>query len=339
MINIYIVHSVKGGCGKTAYSLFKAVTTACDSVDKEKNKANVLYLDADFKGTSTKTLIYGKNEGTFETIKGDKNLENYKIGNTSIRPDIGFIFEKKYNPNTLNDFLKGKSYYIHDIIVHGGIFECEKMEMGTVIESEIPNGGILDAKIDFIFSSPDAKEKEMFRCHGNNNSNMLSIALCADRVKSLMEQIIVMNQYTDIIIDMPPGDDEYSDILIEKLQELKRNDKINLYLYMITTNDLGHLETAIDALQQCLLRRPNNPDYDQYCMVYNEFRQGEFKEDVLVQRNERFAKILNEAGMPNLDKLYYTVCKFREDYYQYCRERTDLSSFIFRIDKEKRLFS
>lgn len=84
-ITIHIVNSVKGGCGKTAFSLFKAMELAKkDRIDyfnavtredrdeinhlERRKNAPVIWMDADFKGTATKVLFYGENEQAFKLI-------------------------------------------------------------------------------------------------------------------------------------------------------------------------------------------------------------------------------------------------------------------------------
>ena len=69
-IQIHVVHSVKGGCGKTAFSLFRALelSSECRKSQMENsnieygNQVPVIWLDADFKGSASRVLFYAETQ-------------------------------------------------------------------------------------------------------------------------------------------------------------------------------------------------------------------------------------------------------------------------------------
>ena len=120
VLKVHIVHSVKGGSGKTAFSLFKAMTLANGKKEKYADKASVLYLDADFKGTAVKTLIYGKDATEFRSINRDgdclKRTQGHILLKDTPRPQARLAFFKEYQDKTLNDYLKGYATNIYVIL-------------------------------------------------------------------------------------------------------------------------------------------------------------------------------------------------------------------------------
>lgn len=320
-MNVHIIHSVKGGSGKTAYSLFKAMKLAIDKADKSENKAKVLYVDADFKGTAIKSLIYGKDLNSFSSINNSANY-NYKYLEKAIvdapYPQYGFVFNKNFQYKNLNDFLNLGCKNIIDLIVHGGLIGY------TESSPEDGSGEFtkkLAARLDFLFSSPNIEDKNKFRYLREKKLALLSIGLFSDRIKTLLFQILKSGQYDDVVIDMPPGDDEYSDILLDtlrafSLEEIKRN------IYRITTNDISHLDAEEEAFVHSLKKYKNQEEYEKYIMVYNEFRKDEFKESILEGHIERLKELLNSNNSANQDKVYYDRCIYNDEYYNFCRTET-----------------
>ena len=74
---IHIVHSVKGGCGKTTFSLFKSIRLSTEYVDEglgRDQKNRVLYIDCDFRGSALKVYLFGPdlNPKFLEHINSDE---------------------------------------------------------------------------------------------------------------------------------------------------------------------------------------------------------------------------------------------------------------------------
>lgn len=323
-LHVHFIHSVKGGCGKTAYSVFKLVNLAANvdsSAPKRDRKAKVLYLDADFKGTASKTLLYGKTEDTFKSMS-DIYMGAFTINDgprRNLQPNIRFAFEESYRVNHLNDFLAGSLNFC-DIVVHGGIINPpDPKDEGDEVAS-------LEAYVDFIFSSPWANDKERFGGNDEESdfSTKLNIGVFEHRMDELIQQIFDASQYTDLVVDLPPGEDDYCKILLKVFAKYKSKKKIYSSLYFITTNDLGHIDAENEDFVHAL-RRPEKVDgYDRYVMVYNELRKNEFTETVLDEFISALKVMIEEYPGAYRDRVWYQKCEFNNTYYKFCRKREEI---------------
>lgn len=325
MMQIHIIHSVKGGSGKTAYSLFKSISLAHD-MDK------IMYFDADFKATAIKTLVYGRDYGAFNSINGERYVEDYEEHEKMIKsPMAGFIFSKNYQANTLNDYLCGDCNSLADILVHGGVFGFEEKDENT--EIKMPEQ--LEAKVDFVFSSPEIDKKHWFQHEiGKRNQPPLNNGLFKRKMSALFEQILQFD-YKAVVVDMPPSEDEYSKDLLAIIDELLRKKKVKVYYYAITTNDICHLDAEYEEFQFILRNRREVGVYEQYTMVYNEIRNAEF-EDVEPYKKQ-LKDSLEKWHCSNCDKVYYVRCQFQPSYYDFCRTGRQ-QPFVCKLEEPKAIF-
>lgn len=334
-LRVHIVHSVKGGSGKTAFSLFKAMTIANYENDRFADKANVLYMDADFKGTAIKTLIYGKNESEFRSLNGEGDYIKAKNRRTLFEgiqsPKASLTFFRQYQDNTLNDYLKGYVTNICDILVNGGILG-QTLKDGETQLKEDGSEERLEARLDFIFSSPNIEKKKWFQYGGNERSTPeINLGLCISKMKKLLEQILEC-KYQDLVIDMPPGNDEYSNALLDIISEWAQKKKVEVYFYAITTNDLTHINAEYEKFLDVMANSSENKHFERYIMIYNELRENEFSSAKLEIQRKALDEILKNTT--NRNKIYYVKCKYREDYYKFCRE-AEQKNFEYRLNMEE----
>lgn len=332
-MRIHIVHSVKGGSGKTAYSLLKSINLAKVS-EKEKadsNQKQVLYLDADFKGTAIKTLIYGKGPTEFEGFKDEHMPSDYLMSSQVCTVDFlsgSFVFDNEYVENTLNDYLIASNMHIHDIIVKGGFCGYSKggshSMVDSVAELGMPDSGLI-GKIDFIFSSPNVESKNLF-LHGSDGVEMpeLAIGIYAKKMRRLFDEIKASG-YTDIVIDMLPGEDEYSHELLKIINEENRNKNVCVYFYSITTIDLTHIDAEYEDLAYMLRPKSNRQPYDRYIVVFNELQKDEFTwsettNDIIEKYRDDLREKLENRRSTYLNRVFYTRCAFKQTYYEFCRK-------------------
>lgn len=338
-LKIHLVHSVKGGCGKTAFSLFKAMSCAHDS---EKDSAEVLYFDADFKGTSIKTLIYGSDKETFLSVNTD-------AWNNETRHDhsINGIYEKLqfkdcYNPNTLNDFIEEYQKNYVDIVQHGAIIPV--FENSEEIDVSLK---VINSYIDFLFSSSKAEDKSLYEYEaGSFTSQKLTQGCFKSRIRKLLEQIYDYDStYKDIVIDMPPGEEAYSKTLISTLKEWAKDvnkkgkkGKIELYYYAVTTNDRGHIWAEASNLAAMLHSPSKGSEFEEIIIVMNELRDKEFKESYIGTVLTTLRKQLSDIQASLEKKIFYCKNSYSDRYYQYCREN-NIDAIKYVISDKKELFS
>ncbi|MCI5934085.1 MAG: hypothetical protein MRZ65_01020 [Lachnospiraceae bacterium] len=311
--SIYIVHSVKGGSGKTAFSLFKSIELAIQEKKTRGTKANianVLYVDADFKGSATKTLLYGKDCSAFQTMNEITLDDITDMVEQDVPPMVGLAYAHNYQPKTINDFFRGKESFVKEVITNGGLyFDFDEHDSK------------LCASLDFAFSSPRANDKKMFYYEaGEEALPLLNIGWYRVKIGQFLDQLLKDAKYDHIVIDMPPGDDEYSRELIKVLDTFYINNKVNLYWYSVTTNDDGHLDSECEDLLQRLRPDSRREPYNQYVMVYNELNDGEFNEATINSCVTQLRELLKSSADISETNIKYLKNVFCRQYYQFCRK-------------------
>ena len=340
-IQIHIVSSVKGGCGKTAFSLFKALELANTErkYNLENKYASVIWIDADFKGTASKPLFYGENEEMFKTIHSGYTIEELQdeidglFETSSLSPNNRLCFSSEYIPYTINDYLKEEIEGPEKMIIHGYAFSGQKAE------APLKSFGCINGLIDFVFSSGHMSDKKLFN-YGSGLPTieigrftylmkvLLSRSLEMGRIenKAVDESIDIQSNYKHIIIDMPPGDDAYSSALLSTIRQLaeeKQGDRhveIEIHLYTLTTSDRGHMFAILESLQDTCERLRKYKHKEKIYAVLSEIRDAEFKDvnyykDQINERKELIQKELSDQGI----EVEILQCIYQQDYYESCR--------------------
>lgn len=322
-IRFHVIHSVKGGCGKTSFSLMKSIELAEKvPVDKD-SKAKVLYLDCDFRGSALKVLLYGV-DGGVHTFK-NKELEeadysNEKNPNVSCYIDLGI---KQDSDKTLSDFInQNQQVDFEDIIVHG----CTYIDNGVSAEPDMfKKKFTITGKIDFIFSPSESNKKSCFShtaLHSGKDA-MLNIGIFRLRMRKLLGKILNYGElneghspmYTDIVLDMPPGNDEYSDALLREINELVNDKKTQVIYYNLTTMDRGHMYATAEYIADLLEVYDENP---QICCVFSEISENELGEK-FDKLDQNFSDVIGKNKRLNgylSNKLCYFANRFSKEYYE-----------------------
>lgn len=311
----HVVHSIKGGCGKTAFSLFKSLEFAAEiakSAGRADDKAHVLLLDADFKGTGLQVLVYTKDKETFcknEDIRlGQIEEEGKGLG---VNPSQNyFLFRKDYQHNSLNDFLSGKCSALSEIVTESGVV----VKKAGMILDKVENVEAFNGYPDFVFCSSELQERKRFGYQGKNQP-ALSVGRFRVKMKTLLREICDREQYQDVVIDMPAGYDEYSDVVIEVLRDFCREEsKGKIFYYTVSTADRSHLDAMREDVFKAVETDPVYGNYDRIYVVFSENREGEF-EDAAVQ------KYMDEINRKTGAKVAFIKNCFQKEYYEFCREK------------------
>lgn len=326
-IQVHVVSSVKGGCGKTAFSLFKALDLAYDerNSDKENRYASVVWIDADFRGTASKVLFYGKNEEDFQMMYVDKNIEKIlqekpDIFDATISKNNLLAFSKEYVKYTINDYLCERIQETDKMLARG--YACQLSK-----EPKSING-----IIDFIFSSPQEEDKKIFG-YGTGIPTV-EIGRFTHRMDKLLYRLAEtgkmktraegseqdrVHRYRHIVIDMPPGDDAYSEALRTVVLRLakERDKEIDLHSYFVSTNDRGHLYALYDKLKDVLHRKLGIQE--ELYAILNELHENEFAETGNSYKNaKQEIEAVDKEG-----RVQISVNPFNQAYYDFCRAEAE----------------
>lgn len=361
IITIHVINSVKGGCGKTAFSLFKALELAAGKEDNSSGsnteEASVIWIDADFTGTASRVLFYGKDESSFRTING-MPIEKLKeevpgvFGAPSYSDRNQLSFGKKYVRYTINDYLKENIHGYEKMIIHGYAFYKEKMEPADESADGNKFSYGINGAIDFIFSSPDMENKRLFN-YGEYIPTV-EIGRFTYLMKALMTNLIEIGRtstktseqskrisgYKHVVIDMPPGDDAYSGALLYMLRQLAeerteaKDYGIEICLYTLATSDRGHKYALAESLRDVLKIRKRYKHKETVYAVLGEIRNGEFDTSAL----DGYKKQIEEIDKEEEEKIQIILCKYQQNYYENCRGMDDLQmkEFAYKLENLKR---
>ena len=111
-------------------------------------------------------------------------------------------------------------------------------------------------RISMVFSSPEQGMKNKFRPNLPIYGNYIDYSFFARRIKELFDELYY-GGFTDIVIDMPPNSDPYTDSIFDLLLNIS-NDKeeysVDLHLFIVSTYDRDHIEAnrqwCVDLLQK-----------------------------------------------------------------------------------------
>lgn len=325
-VNIHIVHSMKGGCGKSTCALFMALKAACGQDIKDRSP-HVLYVDADFKGSAMMKILFrveksedmnviSQNErqgGLISGGTGDDKADSSGLQHIFAVPD-NYCADK-----TLSNYLNGSPLTAPDIIFRSCSYsETEKKKTGE--DAEPGKEIYINGFVDFILSSASAESKDWFRYMPGK----IAAGIYCVRMETLLWSILKMGKinkeqrgtYSDIVIDMPPGYDEYSDILLDILRDIaKSEDDIRLCYYGVTTEDLGHRALTEDNLNKMMSYTEKYKPFFSVNLVLSAVSSADFAEFTQSEK-EVFSKWIKREGNAN-GKVY--EIKYSESYHRFCR--------------------
>lgn len=327
ILEFHIIHSMKGGCGKTAFSLFKALDLAQRNI--EGGKADVLYIDADFKGSALEWLIYESKSVLGESME---ELLKKAEGRTPMKR-CQLAFSANYSKKNLNHYINGACDTLDSILAKGICYN-------RIQKAETHGGGEeinLNGYIDFIFASSNLEDKHCLcynDVHGHHKMPSLGAGKYTYKMENLIRQIINyrknskkgIGQYRHIIIDMPPGYDEYADLLLVELRRFaQKEERIKLNYYGVTTNDRGHLHTLYQNIKTAVSISEQYKTYNSVNVVLNCQSSEDFKEDAELQnvKKELQDVVSSEEKMPAI-----VINEYQEEYRKFCRQK-DIHDFTY----------
>lgn len=203
-MNIHIVDSVKGGSGKSTFALKLA---AALKLEDEKHKHTTE------KSRTIKPIIVDLD------IMGTSWFSTF--GNS--------ISENKNSAYII---------YLNDLVLDWNYYRT----MNFINEIKIRNSLSKEVEISVVVCSNEQSAKEKFKIDDQSKSQSIEYDVFCGRIIKLMEYL-KDKEYTDIILDMPPNSEPYSNSI---LKHCLKNTKDNINLYMIASTDISHIEANIN---------------------------------------------------------------------------------------------
>lgn len=282
-----IVDSIKGGCGKTTFSVLLSLV-----MDERAKKAAVgagtenikgaCLIDMDIQGTALKYLLYGEKEKEDEqTIYLNERVSSFEED------------EKNY----IKEFRLKNSAYGFDVIM------C----------------------------NPKQKEKDKYRSLATQNYS--PEIMCSTFRVGFLDMIKNVQKsksfcYENIVFDMPPNSDGYSDAVYDCILDgerektvLHEGDLCNVFI--VQTMDKSQRSASIDYALS-LIREKNHINLNKIFFVFNDFLsfqmedvdEGDFFDDAVVQVQEAIK--VESLSSEYADKIYFVGLKFVPQYYRRC---------------------
>lgn len=319
--NIHAIHSAKGGSGKSSFSfalanlLYGMYDLASANPDDwkpfdEKSK-KILLFDADFKGTSFKSIFF---QGE---INKDKAIY---IENVEKKTFDQLIFDKIFD---LNNY----------------ITKC-------IVQNKDSNNNLKKYKlINICFSSEKYSSKKRFYYSKNHdNSEQLSVERFRDWFINLLNNISAVynkDEFKDLIFDLSPSSDEYTETMLDTFRKVSSggSPKYNFYHYVVVTDDSAHINATVEYICDLMSGSMRQEDNRKVIIVLNQIYDN--KLFIRVNGTKDFSDtddIINEIAVSiikqiksKLDKklskdkckaITYLFLPFNQDYFIYSRKNS-----------------
>lgn len=125
---------------------------------------------------------------------------------------------------------------------------------------------------------------------------------------------------------MPPGDDEYSDLLLRELRNAaEKNDHMLLHYYAVTTNDIGHMHLAAEKVNDIMANNSSYPPLKSINVILNcllsdnDFPFGKPLYPDIIANISKIQKLLSDKG--NILRQGYV-----KGYHEFCRS-SEMAAF------------
>lgn len=246
---------------KTLKDKAKAELEQCKKkLNEAKNKypAQPLYFDMDIMGSSIESILWGDRFVGTKDINGSSSVSKWNYNPTHNGMDIlpyehnGVRYPKRAS-RYLNDIVE-EQYLTEDLITSLEFVIGYKDDANTIKDLEtneatkVPN---IKAWVDMIISDPSYTVKSKFRGNSDNTGE-INVGEFRYQMHKLLKIINKSTEitYKDIVFDMPPGGDRYSECLYDILlkKEEYSIDSGNIDIYHMTTLDNSHIDATVERV-------------------------------------------------------------------------------------------
>lgn len=298
-----IIDSVKGGCGKTTFSLMLSLLLDDRYKENRNNgESNVCLIDMDIQGSALLYLLFG---GNF--FQDEKEWNAFKFLNDRIV--------------AVGDTREETEEYMHRFRFK------DKVEDGKKADEETEKRERNEPGIDVVFSDPRPKIKKKYRSLSNQNYSPEVLYSTyrmglANMLSKLSEEKPYLHQYVNF--DMPPNSDAYSDSVYDVLLKkeytiMKEDDVCNLFL--LQTLDKGQIRATLDYFDE-LSSSENFQMINKIFFVFNDWLDYEEGKDLFdeavsdVKDNVKNCQLTDKIR----DNIYFVGLNFNKKYYRLCTQ-------------------
>ena len=300
----YVIDSLKGGCGKTTFSIM--LSQFLEEINKKAGKEeHVCLLDFDFLGTGLINIFLPRE------IQEEKYANEYRYITEKIRNFKSESFKYIYKCQISSENLEGKAADFY--IGFGDPYNGKKTGYRLAAEfNHMPavNYGVFRKGILDILSEDD---------------------------KNLEEQI--EGTVNSVVLDMSPGMDSYSETVKECLFDRKHTivtDESRTYYFLMMGMDFSHISAAQNYFYDFISDDGKMPDKI-FIVINDPMKMGEKLGDEKTNYNataEEFKKSIDEKlNAEYRSRIYFLVLNHFEGYAKLTHNRIALCGN--RKDKEQ----
>ena len=296
MTTYNLVNSVKGGCGKTTFSIWMAYyLNTLSEEDYQKAKEQLALAEMYVMGSMHTEAVDEVREKMLEMTKKISRCE--KEINTAVLIDMDLLGTSMlaiFNGN--HDACK--------TAVTNEIFQGVKDSRKEFIEKiKLKNGKY----INVIFSSMNHLERDKFKAgryagyspvvkHSMFRSGLRELLKCNKRIDG--------KKVKHFILDMPPNSDGFSDAAMEcifnkKYSVADNDDRKNLFIMI--GSDWGQTIATIAELET-LLKRSDDMMPDRIFLVINHNLRGNFGEECYQIRKDKIEEALKGMNLAEKER-------------------------------------
>ena len=260
---LILVHSIKGGCGKSVTALNHAFKSAKEQqgYSLSKMKANTCLIDADFRGSSLLELFRTPLAYSISGARGSVGIDDPCSGNIPANRLLTYrIPEYKYYNRSLID---KDPFTRHETVTY---VYCKK---DTTLPVAPPLGYNIREWQNTLASLPDVSGLDMYFCDPDheckrfftsNTSKVDGRTVQSSYLQGCLRSMLfeLMRSYDNIIMDLSPGLDEYTQCLLNccfDMKDFKEKTEHEIILKVISTRDVSHIIALADYLVDTYAKR------------------------------------------------------------------------------------
>lgn len=216
-MNIHIIDSVKGGAGKSTFACKLAISLLHNEI-----KPELMEDDSFNRSGNTST---GKKVCIIDVDLLGTSWE-YTFENAFLEKEQTGVYSKIYLNDLIMDFKHYKKFSF-----------VQKIEIKSIDGRDI---------LDVIICNPSQPAKNRFVVSSETTVPDIQLDQFSNTISELLKLLEEIG-YEDIIFDMPPNTDPYSDTIIKKYLKYPQSpQKYTTFLYFVSTLDIAHIKSTME---------------------------------------------------------------------------------------------
>lgn len=314
-----IVDSVKGGCGKTTFSIMLSlIADGLNVADRGMKETRSCLIDMDIQGSALMYQLFGK---TYFDI--EEKEKKFKCLNDRIMQ--------------FDDFNEANIKYIHRFEFKNKISEGIDDKPREIDIENRGDGVIISDKACFDVVCCDSRQEKKNKFRSMSNQNYSPEILYSTFRMGLINMLSTLEGQTEyshkyIIFDMPPNADGYSDAVYDAMLKSdysvmrKGMDVCNLFL--VQTMDMGQRAATLEYFKS-FIEKENFQKIHRIFFVFNDmffsFEKGEEKisKDLFADAVAQVKGLCAKSSFSDeiKKKIYFLSIKFNKDYCRMCSQQ------------------